>query len=174
METPPVYEQLRLLYFFWARQVLLEEYKDIRLVKVKDHPDMTPEEFVTRYLLWAAYNGVLQVFGDSEPRSMILVRRLRSDKLEYYRADYYGTIYEQDPDGDVSYIDFCYAPQNYSFIINILQRLGTKYLAWTRDKTGEFHIMPAEKMPVIGESVLSKSLICWRFIDPSATHTVQS
>lgn len=122
----------------------MEKYPELELLTFPD--GMTKEDWVSLYLIWAIEQKVLHVFGDPQPKALILVRRLCSDKIDYYREDYTARLMEQDPGGATAYVDFCYAPYSYPFIIKFLKSLGTDQIAWTRASTGHTHIVQSEKM----------------------------
>lgn len=137
-------KQAILIYYWWSRRVILEKYPELELLEFPE--GMTKEDWVSLYLIWAIEQKVLHVFGDPQPKALILVRRLRSDKIDYYREDYIGRLMEQDESGDTAFVDFCYAPYSYPFIIKFLKSLGTDVIAWTRASTGRTHIVRSGKM----------------------------
>lgn len=142
-----------LLYYFWAFEVVLEKYP------WRDHivfpPEMTKKEWLYGYLIRAACEKILHVFGKTKPEALVLVRKLDSAKIRYYSDNYYQTLLEQDPDGDIAWVDYCYAPGNYAYIIPFLKSLKTDFIAWERNTTGKLHIVPSAEMP---ESVKEGSL----------------
>lgn len=144
MTTPHDVKKAILIYYWWARRVILDKYPDLDRLTFPE--GMSKEDWVSLYLIWAIEQNVLHVFGQPDPRAMILVRKIRSDKVAYYREDYSGRIMEQDPDGDIAYVDFCYAPYSYPFIIKFLKSLGTEVIAWTRSSTGQTHFVESWKM----------------------------
>lgn len=137
-------KQAILIYYWWSRRVILEKYPGLELLKFPD--GMTREDWVSLYLIWAIEQHVLHVFGDPQPKALILVRRLRSDKIPYYKADYSGRLMEQDESGDTAFVDFAYGPYSYPFIIKFLKSLGTDHIAWTRASTGRTHFVESWKM----------------------------
>ena len=126
----------------------MTEYPDIKKMDISHYPPGTTiREVVARYILWAIQNDVVHTFGNPDPVALLLIRRIDLAKLDYYMADYYGTFLEQDPDGDLTYVDFCYAPGNYPFIMRFLKSRGTPWIGWTHESTGKLHINPARVMP---------------------------
>lgn len=144
MIAPPLLE-MTMVHFLWAKQVFLSEQPEINTLIFPQ--GVTREEWVTSYLLWSVHHGFLHTFGTPEPEALILIRPLDLAKLDHYRAHYIETIFEFDQDGDVTYVDFCYAPGNYPFIIKFLKSCGTEFIAWTHSRTGKLYIKPASDMP---------------------------
>ena len=142
--SPHAIKEAILIYYWWARRVILEKYPNLDLVTFPD--GITKEDWVSLYLIWAIQQKVLHVFGDPQPKAMVLVRRFKTDKIDYYKTDYSGRLMEQDPGGEIAFVDFCYAPYSYPFIIKFLKSLGTESIAWTRASTGQAYIVKSEKM----------------------------
>lgn len=105
--------------------------------------------WVKTYMLWAVAHGFLHIFGDDpeKPFAGILWRPIESDKIDRYKLDYYDSLFEYDPDGDVAAVDFCYAPGHYPMIIDFLKATGLEHTAWFHAKTGKMHLVPIAKMP---------------------------
>ena len=160
-ETIP---ELILTHFWWAHQVLMTEYPDIEKMNIEHYPPGTTiREVVAHYLIWAVMNQVLHVFGTPAPVALVLIRRLQLSKIDYYQDNYYPTFLEQDKDGDLTYVDFCYAPDNYPFIIRFLKSRGTQWIGWTHESTGKLHIKAARVMPDF--SAVGKGGSLSQFID---------
>jgi hypothetical protein len=135
-------------YFEWFYDRVMEQDGSDE-IRSKDHPEWTAAETVRNYMVWAVSMGFLHVFGDNPetPFAGILWRPIESDKLDKYRIDYWGTICQYDPNGDVAGVDFCYAPGYYPLIISFLKATGLEYTAWFHSKTQKLHIVPIDRMP---------------------------
>jgi hypothetical protein len=138
-------------YFAWFESKVLESAYHMRNVSVKDHPEMSLEELVKRYLLWAVSCGFLHVFGDAEdnPHSGLIVRPIERRRVGWYQEDYYGRLCDFDQGGDTAWVDFCYAPGHYPLIISFLAATGCKYTCWEHRTTGKFHLLEISRMPKV-------------------------
>ncbi len=136
-------------YFDWFLDRIMEQ-EGSNEIECAGHPDWTARQTVRTYMVWAVSMGFLHVFGDDpeKPFAGIIWRPIESDKLDKYRMDYWRTVCQFDPNGDVAGVDFCYAPGYYPLIIDFLKSTGLKYTAWYHSKTGKLHLMQLDKMPI--------------------------
>jgi hypothetical protein len=144
-------------YFYWFEARVLALASHMKAVSVKDHPELTIEELLHRYMLWALSHGMLHVFGDAEdnPHSGVIVRPVDHRRIGWYQEDYYARLCDYDEGGDTAWVDFCFAPGNYPLIISLLVATGCKYTCWEHRTTGKFHLLPIARMPKV--TLLSES-----------------
>ncbi len=112
-------------YFDWFLDRIMEQ-EGSNEIECAGHPDWTARQTVRTYMVWAVSMGFLHVFGDDpeKPFAGIIWRPIESDKLDKYRMDYWRTVCQFDPNGDVAGV------------------------AWYHSKTGKLHLMQLDKMPI--------------------------
>lgn len=131
------------LHFLWFRQILFDHFGEFEII---GYPELSREEAIGRYMLWAIKEGFLHTFGNPDPVAGIILRPVNYDQIEQIKTDWASSFTLFDRKADTLWIDFMHAPGNYSFMINFVSQLGRHYLAWHNTRRDKIRIAAIEDL----------------------------
>jgi len=125
------------------RQVLFDHFGEFEIV---DHPEMSREEALNLYMMWALKHRFLHTFGNPEPIAGIILRPVNQRQLDQIQADWTTSFTLYDMDSDTVWIDFMYAPDNIPFMIDFVKKCGYPKIAYHNAKHDKVETMSVEKI----------------------------
>jgi len=137
------------LHFLWFRQVLFDHFGDFEIV---GHPEMTREEALNLYMMWALKHRFLHTFGNPEPLAGIILRPVNDSQLEHIRSDWASSFTIFDVKAETVWIDFLHAPNNMPFIIDFVKKCGYPYVAYHNARRNGMKIMGIEHLVAISNT----------------------
>jgi len=118
--------------FYWLKSILREKLPWISRAIVEDGRS-TPDEFLDCWVSWLIQSRFVKVFGNA--KGYIIVRPVRMSWVFDTDIDYFDTIWWNDPEGEVAWIDSLWAPGLYPEVLKVLKWTGKPYVAWShKDK----------------------------------------
>jgi len=129
----------------WIRGILLLNNPALQNLVVTGDAQMSPGEYIRKWSLLAFEKGFLWVFGETEPEAMCILRPINEELADKIRSDYYSTILDFDPEGDIAFIDFAYGRGFYPRFYQLVESTGRPRMAWVhRDRV---HVHPVKSVP---------------------------
>jgi len=125
------------------RQVLVDHFGEFEIV---DHPEMSREEALNLYMMWALKNRFLHTFGNPDPIAGIILRPVNDEQLDQIKADWTKSFTLFDMSAKTVWIDFMHAPGNMAFMIDFVQKCGYPLVAYHNQRRSSMEIMKVEHL----------------------------
>jgi hypothetical protein len=129
----------------WLEQTLLDNCPWIKRLKVTGYPQMTPEEWLKLWISWGYPKEFFWVLGYPEPFGLLVLRPISADMIKRIKDDYFGTITEYDPAGEITMVDYAYGPGHYDALFAVARATRRPWLAW--EHRFGVHIERMDRMP---------------------------
>jgi hypothetical protein len=130
----------------WLIDRLLEEYPFLSQKRVKNHPELTGREWLELRISWGIPKGFVYFWGDIRGTyGGIMIRPVNDELLVNGSFNYFDTIFDFDPQGEICWVDFAYGPGLYPKMITLCQSTGCAMLGWRH--RNRVHLVPFEKIP---------------------------
>lgn len=127
----------------WLVDRLIEYDPSLLLIKVEGHPDLSPEQWLALRIKWGMDLG----FTLTDGKTAVMFRPVNEAILKSIQTDYYGSIWEYDPFGSITFFDFRYGKGTFPLCHDLNTMTGRKEVAWFyRKRLRRYH---ADKVPRI-------------------------
>lgn len=102
---------------------------------VVDDGLVSPQEFVVLWCKWAALHNFIKLFGTpQEPKGYLIARPVRMDWVFDADTDYFKTLFQFDPTGEVFWLDTLWARGLYQEVVAFIRSTKKPYVAWSHGK----------------------------------------
>lgn len=123
----------------WLIDRLLDFYPNLEKITIQNRPEWTARDFLRARIIWGIPKGFTYFWTDKYgPFGGLLIRPVNDAMIQASWHDYWGTIWDYDPQGDICWGDFGCGP--YSDFVNIFRSTGCKRLGWQH--RNRMHIEP--------------------------------
>lgn len=130
----------------WLADRLLEEYPDLANKTVKNHPEVTPKEWVKLRISWGIPKGFTYFWNDHMGMlGAMMIRPATDDLIVAGSFDYWTHIFDFDCAGDILWVDFAYGPGLYHKMIALCRTSDCERIGWRH--RNRIHISPMTRMP---------------------------
>jgi len=129
----------------WLEQILLDNCPWIKRLEVSGNEQMTPAEWLRLWISWGAPKEFFWVLGQPDPFAAIVLRPIAHDMVERISNDYFGTICEYDPRGEITMVDYAYGPGHYDILLAVARATDRRLLAW--EHRNRVHVVHMDEMP---------------------------
>jgi len=115
----------------WLVTNLLEQYPLLAKLKVRDHPELSPDKWLALRVKWGLDKGFTRFYGDSRGiYGALLYRPVNTKLLHDSTLDYWTHIWDFDLDGDICGVDHAYGPGLYPQFIKTCIATQKPLIAW--------------------------------------------
>jgi hypothetical protein len=116
----------------WLVDRMLEFDPTLFEIKVKDFPELTPQQWLALRIKWGIDLGfVFFTFDESgEPLTAVCLRPISHDILAAIQYDYGGTIWEYDWAGEILFFDFRFGKGTFPLCWDLARASGKPQIAW--------------------------------------------
>lgn len=120
----------------WLVDRLLEFYPNLEKIT-------SARDFLRARIVWGIPKGFTYFWTDKYgPYGGLLIRPVTLELVQAGIHNYWGTIWDFDPSGDICWGDYGHGP--YSAFVPIFRSTGCKHLGWQH--RGRMHIEPMERI----------------------------
>jgi hypothetical protein len=133
----------------WLADRLMEEYPHLKNKTVKNHPELTPRDWLKLRIQWGIPKGFVYFWGDRfGTYGGLMIRPVNDRLIRLGTYDYWGTIWDFEPEGDICWVDYAYGPGLYPKMIAICRSTGLPRFGWRH--RNRVHVKLMCEMPTNG------------------------
>lgn len=116
----------------WLIDRILEFDQTLWFVTVKDHPELSIRQWLAIWIRWAIDKGFVHFQYDEvgKPISAVVERPVNALILDKIQNDYAASVWDFDPDGDITFFDFRYGKGTIPLCWDIAKAGGKREVAW--------------------------------------------